>query len=52
VASHKLDETDVERLIDLVADDNAIEDTIFHLGRALDAERIDLDRFLKVSLEC
>lgn len=38
-----------DRLIDLVAEDNAIEDTIYHLARALDAERIDLDRFLKVS---
>lgn len=38
------------RLIDLVAEDNAIEDTIYHLARALDAERIDLDRFLKASL--
>lgn len=37
------------RLIDLVAEDNAIEDTIYHITRALDAERIDLDRFLKVS---
>jgi hypothetical protein len=36
------------RLIDLVAEDNAIEDTIYHICRALDAERIDLDRFLKV----
>ncbi|EIW72790.1 hypothetical protein TREMEDRAFT_24652 [Tremella mesenterica DSM 1558] len=35
------------QLIDLVAEDNAIEDTIYHLTRALDAERIDLDRFLK-----
>lgn len=37
------------RLIDLVAEDNAIEDTIYHITRALDSERIDLDRFLKVS---
>ena len=36
------------RLIDLVAEDNAIEDTIYHMTRALDAERVDLDRFLKV----
>ncbi|ORY23215.1 UEV domain-domain-containing protein [Naematelia encephala] len=35
------------QLIDLVAEDNAIEDTIYHMTRALDAERIDLDRFLK-----
>ena len=38
------------RLIDLVAEDNAIEDTIYHLHRALNAGRIDLDRFLRVSL--
>lgn len=38
-----------DRLIDLVAEDNAIEDTIYHITRALDSERIDLDRFLKVS---
>jgi ESCRT-I complex subunit TSG101 len=37
------------RLVDLVAEDNAIEDTIYHLTRALETERIDLDRFLKVS---
>jgi ESCRT-I complex subunit TSG101 len=36
------------RLIDLVAEDNAIEDTIYHLHRALNAGRIDLDRFLRV----
>ncbi|SOV03964.1 related to Tumor susceptibility gene 101 protein [Ustilago sp. UG-2017a] len=35
------------QLVDLVAEDNAIEDTLYHLGRALNAERIDLDRFLK-----
>ena len=33
-----------------MAEDNAIEDTIFHMTRALDAERIDLDRFVKVGL--
>lgn len=36
------------RLVDLVAEDNAIEDTIYHLHRALNAGRIDLDRFLRV----
>jgi hypothetical protein len=36
------------RLIDLVAEDNAIEDTIYHLHRALNADRIDIDRFLRV----
>lgn len=40
------------RLIDLVAEDNALEDTIYHLTRALDTERIDLDRFLKVCHQC
>jgi ESCRT-I complex subunit TSG101 len=37
------------RLINLVADDNAIEDTIYHLHRALNTNRIDLERFLRVS---
>lgn len=32
-----------------MAEDNAIEDTIYHVTRALEAERIDIDRFLKVS---
>lgn len=35
------------QLVDLVAEDNAIEDTIYHMTRALDAERVDLDRYLK-----
>ncbi|PWY99571.1 UEV-domain-containing protein [Testicularia cyperi] len=35
------------QLVELVAEDNAIEDTLYQLGRALNAERIDLDRFLK-----
>lgn len=35
------------QLVDLVAEDNAIEDTLYHLGRALNAERIDLEKFLK-----
>jgi hypothetical protein len=34
----------------LIADDNAIEDTIYHLHRALNAGRIDLERFLRVSM--
>lgn len=38
----------MSRLIDLVAADNAIEDTIYHMTRALDTERIDLDRYMKV----
>ena len=37
------------RLINLVAEDNAIEDTIYQLHRALNAGRIDLDRFLRVT---
>ena len=36
------------RLINLVAEDNAIEDTIYHLHRALNTGRIDLERFLRV----
>jgi ESCRT-I complex subunit TSG101 len=31
-----------------MAEDNAIEDTIYHLHRALNAGRIDLERFLRV----
>lgn len=37
------------RVINLVAEDNAIEDTLYHLHRALGAGRIDLERFLRVS---
>ncbi|KAA8913295.1 ESCRT-I component [Sphaerosporella brunnea] len=36
------------QLYDLVAEDMAIEDTIYVLGKALDRERIGLDVFLKV----
>ena len=36
------------RLINLVAEDNAIEDTIYHLHRALNTGRVDLERFLRV----
>ncbi|KAI0934374.1 hypothetical protein AcW1_005917 [Taiwanofungus camphoratus] len=36
------------QLINLVAEDNAIEDTIYHLHRALNTGRIDLERFLRV----
>lgn len=36
-------------MINLVAEDNAIEDTLYHLHRALGAGRIDLERFLRVS---
>ncbi|KAG8881094.1 hypothetical protein FRB98_004551 [Tulasnella sp. 332] len=35
------------QLINLIAEDNAIEDTIYHLHRALNSGRIDLDRFIK-----
>lgn len=37
------------QLYDLVAEDQAIEDTLYVLGKALDKERIPLDVFLKVS---
>lgn len=40
----------LDRLINLVAEDNAIEDTIYHLHRALNSGRIDLDKFLRVSI--
>lgn len=38
------------RLLELVAEDAALEDTIYHLGRGLNSEEadIDLERFLKV----
>jgi len=37
------------QLINLVAEDNAIEDTIYHLHRALNSGRIDLDRFIRTT---
>lgn len=37
------------RLVDLVAEDAAISDTIYQLNRALMAEKIDVERFLKVA---
>ncbi|KAF8628460.1 hypothetical protein AX15_003972 [Amanita polypyramis BW_CC] len=37
------------QLINLVAEDNAIEDTIYQLHRALNAGRIDLERFLRTT---
>ncbi|KAI0709109.1 UEV domain-containing protein [Earliella scabrosa] len=37
------------QLINLVAEDNAIEDTIYHLHRALNTGRVDLERFLRVT---
>lgn len=39
----------LNRLVNLVAEDNAIEDTIYHLHRALNTGRVDLERFLRVS---
>ncbi|KAG8747619.1 hypothetical protein FRC10_000162 [Ceratobasidium sp. 414] len=35
------------QLIDLIAEDKAIEDTMYHLHRALNSGRIDLDRFIR-----
>ncbi|CAK5264566.1 unnamed protein product [Mycena citricolor] len=35
------------QVVNLVAEDNAIEDTIFHLSKALNSGRIDLERFLR-----
>jgi len=37
------------QLINLVAEDNAIEDTIYHLHRALNTGRVDLERFLRTT---
>ncbi|KAF9227963.1 UEV-domain-containing protein [Gyrodon lividus] len=37
------------QLINLVAEDSAIEDTIYHLHRALNTGRIDLERFLRTT---
>lgn len=37
------------RLVNLVAEDNAIEDTIYHLHRALNTGRIDLERFIRTT---
>ncbi|CAG8562408.1 13650_t:CDS:2, partial [Ambispora leptoticha] len=35
------------QLFELVAEDNAIDDTIYYLGKALNSERIDLQTFMK-----
>ncbi|KAH7340782.1 UEV domain-containing protein [Rhizoctonia solani] len=35
------------QLVDLIAEDKAIEDTMYHLHRALNSGRIDLDRFIR-----
>ncbi|KAK7014894.1 UEV-domain-containing protein [Favolaschia claudopus] len=37
------------QLINLVAEDNTIDDTIFHLFKALNSGRIDLERFLRTT---
>ncbi|EGN92474.1 hypothetical protein SERLA73DRAFT_191143 [Serpula lacrymans var. lacrymans S7.3] len=37
------------QLVNLVAEDNAIEDTIYHLHRALNTGRVDLERFLRTT---
>ncbi len=39
-----------KQILNLYAEENAIEDTIFYLGEALRRDVIDLDVFLKVSL--
>lgn len=41
-----------EQLVRLVAEDNAITDTLFHLGRALDKGVMALDMYLKVGRVC
>lgn len=38
------------RIFELVADDNAISDTVYFLAKALNSERIDLTQFMKVSV--
>ena len=48
IGAYKLNSLSWHRLINLVAEDNAIEDTIYHLHRALNAGKLDLDKFLKV----
>lgn len=37
------------QLINLIAEDHAIEDTLYHLSRALNNGRLDLDKFLKTT---
>ncbi|TIC45967.1 UEV-domain-containing protein [Wallemia mellicola] len=39
------------QLVDLIAEDRAIEDTMYHLGRALNAGRVDLERALRTIRE-
>jgi ESCRT-I complex subunit TSG101 len=38
-------------MFELVADDNAISDTVYFLAKALNSERIDLATFMKVNLK-
>ena len=40
------------RILNLYAEDNAIDDATYFLGEALRREAITLDVFLKVSLLC
>lgn len=42
----------LRRLLDLIAEDHALDDTLYHLGRALNSSNsssIDMDKFFKVS---
>lgn len=43
---------DLSRLYELIAEDRAIEDTMYVLATALDQELIGLDLFIKVSGLC
>ena len=38
------------RIVNMIAEDNAIEDTLYYLGEALRKKVIKLDVFLKVSI--
>lgn len=40
----------IYRLFDLIAEDNAIEDATYYLGKALSSEKIDLNSYMKVNL--
>ena len=39
------------RILNLFAEENAVEDTIYYLSESLRKEAIDLELFLKVTLE-
>ena len=41
----------VFRILNLFAEENAVEDTIYYLSESLRKEAIDLDVFLKVTLQ-